>query len=244
MTTRLRSVVAPVALTVLCTACSGSFGMPRGASEQAQETFTLWQIFFITAIPVAGTVYVLMFWSLVRYRRRRSDGPDDLGSQRRENLPLEIVYTAIPIVIVVALFVASIRADDRVTEIVSDPDLVVKVEAFAWGWRFLYPNGVAVVSPPSGENAAEPVLMLPERRTVRVELTSNDTIHAFWVPEFLYKHDAIPGRTFEFDVTPSRIGTFQGHCAEFCGLNHAYMNFSVQVVSGAEFDAWLSGEAV
>ena len=243
MTPRLRSVIGPVALTVLCTACSGSFGMPRGASEQAQETFTLWQIFFITAIPVAGTVYVLTFWSLVRYRRRRTDDPDDLGSQRRENFPLEIVYTAIPVVIVVALFLASIRTDDRVTEIAADPDLVVKVEAFAWGWRFLYPNGVAVVSPPSGENAAEPVLMLPERRTVRVELTSNDIIHAFWVPEFLYKHDAVPGRTFEFDVTPSRIGTFQGHCAEFCGLNHAYMNFSVQVVSGAEFDAWLSQES-
>ncbi|MGH2539469.1 MAG: cytochrome c oxidase subunit II, partial [Actinomycetota bacterium] len=200
---RLLALAVP-AMTVLCAgACSGSFGMPRGASEQAQETFEIWQIFFIAAIPVAGIVYVLIAWSLVRYRRRRSDDPDALGSQRAENIPLEIVYTAVPIIIVIVLFVLAIRTDDRVTAISSDPDLVVRVEAFAWGWRFAYPDGVTVVSPPSGEDATEPVLMLPNGRTIRFSLTSNDTIHAFWVPEFLYKHDAIPGRTFEFDVTPT-----------------------------------------
>lgn len=237
----LPSVAAAAAITIAMTACSGSFGMPRGATEQGQETFTLWQIFFVTAIPVAGIVYALLLWSLIRYRRRRADDPDALGSQRRENLPLEIVYTAIPIVIVAVLFLLSIRTDDRVTDVSPDPDLVVRAEAFAWGWRFAYPNDVAVVSSPSGEGAPAPVMMLPRGRTVRIELTSNDTIHAFWVPEFLYKHDAIPGRTFEFDVTPTELGTFHGHCAEFCGLNHAYMNFAVQVVDGADFDAWLGG---
>ncbi len=241
--TTLRAVAASGASALLLSACSGSFGMPRGVSEQAHETFTTWQIFFIVAIPVAGIVYVLMLWSLIRYRRRRSDDPGALGSQRKENLPLELVYTAIPILIIVALFVVSVRANDRVTDISPDPDLVVKVEAYAWGWRFSYPNGVQVVSPPSAEESPQPVLVLPENRTVRIELTSNDTIHAFWVPEFLYKHDAIPGRMFEFDVTPTELGTFQGHCAEFCGLNHAYMNFGVQVLSGADFDTWLQREA-
>jgi cytochrome c oxidase subunit 2 len=230
-------------LVVLAGACSGSFGMPRGASEQAQETFEIWQFFFVAAIPVAGIVYVLIAWSLVRYRRRRSDEPGVLGSQRAENFPLEVVYTAVPVVIVVVLFALTIRTDDRVTAISPDPDLVVRAEAFAWGWRFAYPEGVTVVSPPSGEEAAEPVMMLPLGETVRISLTSNDTIHAFWVPEFLYKHDAIPGHTFEFDVTPTEAGTFQGHCAEFCGLNHAYMNFKVQVVSPGEFDAWFQQEA-
>lgn len=232
--------IATLAVTALLAgACSGSFGMPRGATEQGQETFEIWQIFFIAAIPVAGIVYVLIAWSLIRYRRRRSDDPDALGSQRAENIPLEVVYTAVPVIIVVVLFILAIRTDDRVTEVSPDPDLVVRVEAFAWGWRFAYPDGVTVVSPPSGEDAAEPVMMLPNGETVRLSLTSNDTIHAFWVPEFLYKHDAIPGRTFEFDVTPTEVGTFQGHCAEFCGLNHAYMNFTVQVVSPRDFDAWL-----
>jgi cytochrome c oxidase subunit 2 len=216
--------------------------MPRGVSEQAHQTFSLWRFFFIVAIPVAGIVYVLLAWALIRYRRRRADDPEALGSQRRENLPLEIVYTVVPILIVIVLFAVAIRTDNRVTEVAPDPSLIVEVEAFAWGWRFTYPNGAIVVSPPSAEDGPEPVMMLPEGRVVRIELTSNDTIHAFWVPQFLYKHDAIPGRTFEFDVTPTEVGTFQGHCAEFCGLNHAYMNFQVEVVSGAEFDSWLAEE--
>jgi cytochrome c oxidase subunit 2 len=239
---RVLRAAGATASAILPASCSGSFGMPRGSSEQAHETFSLWQFFFIVAIPVAGIVYVLLAWSLIRFRRRRDDDPGALGSQRKENLPLEIVYTVVPILIVVVLFAFAIRTDDRVTEINPDPSVIVRVEAFAWGWRFTYPNGATVVSPPSAEDGAEPVMMLPLERVVRIELTSSDTIHAFWVPQFLYKHDAIPGRMFEFDVTPTEIGTFQGHCAEFCGLNHAYMNFRVQVVTGAEFDSWLAGE--
>ena len=233
------TIVAVAVAVLLLGACSGSFGMPRGATEQAQDTFQNWRFFFIAAIPVAGIVYLCIAWSLLRYRRRRSDPPGALGSQRTENIPIEIVYTAVPVVIVVVLFAFAIRTDDRVTAISPDPDLIVRVEAFAWGWRFTYPNGETVVSPPSGADAAEPVMVLPHGETTRISLTSNDTIHAFWVPEFLYKHDAIPGRTFEFDVTPTEMGTFQGHCAEFCGLNHAYMNFKVQVVSRQDFEAWL-----
>ena len=174
--TALRGAAASGASALLLSACSGSFGMPRGVSEQAHETFTTWQIFFIVAIPVAGIVYVLMLWSLIRYRRRRSDDPDALGSQRKENLPLELVYTVIPIVIIIVLFVVSVRANDRVTDISPDPDLVVKVEAYAWGWRFSYPNGVQVVSPPSAEQSHEPVLVLPgePHRADRADVQRHD----------------------------------------------------------------------
>ena len=176
---------------------------------------------------------------MFRYRRRRSD-PEEVLKPYHESVPLEIVYTSLPVLIVVFLFVISMRANDRVTAVAPDPSLTVRVEAFAWGWRFAYPDGAEVVSSPSSETTAGPVLMLPQGETVRFQLTSTDTIHAFWVPEFLYKKDAIPGRTFEFDVTPTEVGTFQGHCAEFCGLNHAYMNFSVRVVTPNEFDSWLA----
>lgn len=227
-------------LLALTTAgCSFAFGMPRGASDQAHQTFRLWQIFFVTAIPVAGIVYVLVAVAIVRFRRRRSDEPDSLGSQRSRNLPLELVYTIVPVLIVVVLFLLSLRTEERVTDVAPDPSLIVNVQAYAWGWRFTYPDGVTVVSPPSGEFAAQPVFKLPLGETVRIVLTSNDTIHAFWVPAFLYKHDAIPGRTFDFDITPTQLGTFQGHCAEFCGLNHAYMNFKVNVVSPSAFKSWL-----
>jgi cytochrome c oxidase subunit 2 len=233
--------VAPATLALLGTACSGSYGMPRGASEQGADIFRLWQIFFIAAIPVAGIVYGLIFWSVIRYRRRRSEDPDALGSQFRGNHRLELVYMGIPIIIVIGLFAASAAVEVRVDAVSPDPDVTVNVEAYRWGWRFTYPSeGVTIVSPPSGEFVAGPQMVLPVRQTTRIVLTANDVIHAFWVPDFLYKHDAIPGRTFMFDLTPTRTGSFYGECAEFCGLNHAYMTFSVRVVSPAEFATWLA----
>jgi cytochrome c oxidase subunit 2 len=231
----------PAALAFLGTACSGSFGMPRGATEQGADIFRLWQIFFLAAIPVAGVVYGLIFWSVIRYRRRRSDGPDALGSQFRGNHRLELSYIAIPMLIVIGLFAASAAVEVRVDRVSSQPDVVVDVEAYQWGWRFTYPReGIRIVSPPSGEFVAGPQMVLPVGQTTRIVLTANDVIHAFWVPDFLYKHDAIPGRTFTFDLTPTTTGTFYGECAEFCGLNHAYMTFSVRVVKPAEFATWLT----
>jgi cytochrome c oxidase subunit 2 len=230
----------PAALALLGTACSGSFGMPRGATEQGADIFRLWQVFVIAAIAVAGVVYGLIFWSVIRYRRRRSDEPGALGSQFRGDHRLELVYTGIPILIVIGLFAASAAVEVRVHRVSSDPAVVVNVEAFQWGWRFTYPEqGITIVSPPSGEFVAGPQMVLPLGQTTRIVLTANDVIHAFWVPDFLYKHDAIPGRTFAFDLTPTRTGTFYGECAEFCGLNHAYMTFSVRVVQPAEFAMWL-----
>jgi cytochrome c oxidase subunit 2 len=233
----------PIALP-LVTASSCSFGMPNGASEQGNDIFSLWQVFFWAAIVVAAVVYGLIGWSLLRYRRRRSADPDELGRAFRANVPLEIVYTAIPVAIVIGLFALSINTGDRVGEISPDPDVVLHAEAFSWGWRFSFPDEqVTVLSDPSAEGVPGPVLELPVGETVRVELTSNDVIHAFWVPEFLFKRDAIPGRTSVFDITPTTPGTYHGVCSEYCGLNHAYMTFTVKVVSAEEFRSWLGQQA-
>ena len=83
-------------------------------------------------------------------------------------------------------------------------------------------------------------MVLPMGETVRIELTSSDVIHSFYVPGFLFKRDAIPGRTTAFDFRADRLGVYRGECAEFCGLDHAYMNFSVRVVSPGAFEAWLA----
>lgn len=228
-------------MAVAITACSSSFGMPRGSSSQGEEVFSLWQIFFWAAIGVAAIVYGLLGWSLLRYRRRRGDDDAALGRQFHANIPLEIVYTAIPVVIVVALFTLSVRGDDRVSAVSADPDVTLAVEAYSWGWRFSFPDeGVVVLSHPSGEGIPGPELWLPMGETVRVELTSNDVIHAFWVPDFLFKRDAIPGHVNVFDVSPTTAGTYHGVCSEFCGLNHAFMTFTVKVVPPEEFEGWLS----
>jgi len=230
------------ALGVAATACSSTFGMPGGGTEQGRDIADLWRTFFIAAIVVATIVYGLIVWSVIRYRRRRGDDPEALGRPLGANVPLEIVYTALPIVVVVVLFVFSFRTEDRV-DATGAPDLVVQVQAFSWGWRFTYPDlGVEVVSPPSTPGVAGPDLYLPEGKTVQIDLSSRDVIHAFWVPGFNFKRDAIPGHPTSFDLTPVELGSFRGVCSEFCGLNHALMDFSVHVVTAEEFTAWIAQE--
>jgi cytochrome c oxidase subunit 2 len=235
---------APAALATTAAACSRTFGFPEGRTVQGEDARQLWHLFMLAAIAVAAVVYGLIAWSLVRYRQRRNDPPGGLGKQLRSNVPIEIVYTAIPIVIVVVLFAWSLRTDERVTSLAADPSVTVRVEAFSWGWRFEYPElGVVVVGPPSSPTEPGPELVLPLAETTRVILTSNDVIHAFWVPDFDFKRDAIPGHTTEFDLTPNQAGTFRGVCAEFCGLNHTYMTFRVTVVDRPGFDRWVADRA-
>jgi cytochrome c oxidase subunit 2 len=219
--------------------------MPRGGTEQGHDIFDLWRVFFLAAVAVAAIVYGLIGWSLIRYRRRRREASDTLGRQFSANLPLEIVYTAIPVAIVVVLFTLSFRTEDRVDAVVADPDVTLHAEAFAWGWRFSFdgPPPFTVVSDPSGEGVPGPVIELPRGEITRVILSSDDVIHAFWVPGFLFKRDAIPGRASEFDLTPTVGGTYHGACAEFCGLNHAFMTFTVKVVHPDEFASWAAGQA-
>ena len=237
-------IVALCAIATSIASCSSSFGMPRGSTEQGEEIFGLWQIFFWAAIAVAGLVYGLLAWSLLKYRRRRRHAETELGRDFRENIPLEVVYTSIPVVIVVVLFALSIGVEDRTSSLAANPDVTLRAEAFSWGWRFGFPDeGIEVVSEPSAEGVPGPEILLPLRETTRIELTSNDVIHAFWVADFLYKRDAIPGHVNAFDVTPTELGTYHGVCSEFCGLHHAYMTFTVRVVEPNEFDSWLDGAA-
>ena len=241
MTRRVARSACASAIVIAAASCSSSFGMPRGSTEQGEEIFRLWQVFFWAGIVVAALVYGLIAWSLVRYRRRRRDPESELGRQFHANVPLEIVYTAVPVVIVVALFALSFGTEDRASSVTPNPDVTLRVEAFSWGWRFMFPDdGVEVVSEPSAEGVPGPEILLPLGETTRIELTSNDVIHAFWVHDFLYKRDAIPGHVNEFDVTPTELGTYHGVCSEFCGIHHAYMTFTVRVVAPSEFDAWLT----
>ena len=230
---------AIVLLAVLGAACSSSLGMPEGATEQGRDIRELWVVFVLAGVVVAGLVYGLIIWSLVRYRSRRSDDPATLGRQFHANVPIEVVYTAIPVAIVVVLFTMSLRTEQRVTEVSARPAVTLEATAFAWGWRFRYPaQGVEIVSEPSSPTQPGPEIVLPLGQPTRVVLRSNDVIHAFWVPDFNFKRDAVPGRTTEFDLTPTTTGTFRGVCAEFCGLNHAFMTFSVRVVEPDAFEAW------
>lgn len=209
------------------------FGSPRGVTTQGQDTFRLWQGSVIAALVVGVIVWGLIFYVIIRFRRR----DDEIPSQHAANIPLEIGYTLVPILIVAGLFYFTVTTQQRVTRIAANPAVQVEVTGFQWGWKFQYAGTDVTVS---SEGDSRPVLVLPVDQTTRITLQAVDVIHGFWVTDFLYKRDAIPGMVNTFDVHPVRTGTFLGHCSVFCGLRHTNMLFEVSVLSPADFGRWLS----
>ncbi|WP_082557053.1 cytochrome c oxidase subunit II [Modestobacter sp. Leaf380] len=220
------------------------FGWPEGITDQAQDMRQLWTGSVIAALVVGIAVWALIFWSVVRHKKRG----EELPKQTAYNLPLEIVYTIIPFVIIAVLFFYTVVVQNRVQERSDNPDVTIAVNAFKWNWQFVYPettdsNGGTPVST-VGSSTEIPILVVPTDQTVRFEVASADVIHSFWVPEFLFKLDVIPGnengRDNVFEVTVREEGAFVGRCAELCGTYHANMNFEVRAVSGEDYDAYLA----
>jgi cytochrome c oxidase subunit II len=218
-------------------------GWPEGITDQADEMRRLWTGSVIAALIVGVIVWALIIWCMVRYRKRG----DELPRQTAYNLPFEIIYTVIPFVIIAVLFFFTVVTQNKVQERSNDPDLTVAVNAFKWNWQFVYPDSPGPDGTPVntvGNSEQIPILVLPAGRTIRFEVASADVIHSFWVPEFLFKLDVIPGnengRNNVFQVTVNKTGAYVGRCAELCGTYHAYMNFEVRAVSGSDFDAYIA----
>jgi len=215
--------------------CSDRFGAPRPASAQGEDVLDLWRVLFLVAAALGALVVGLLAWVVLRYRRPKGAAPGDLPGQRRENVPLELFYTAVPLVIVAVVFTLTMRAQGPITDLTRTPSLRVEVTGFQWGWMFRYPaQRVTIV----GDSNRPPTLVLPVGQTTRLRLVSPDVIHAFYVPRFLLKRDVIPGVDNDLEVRPTEIGRFGGVCAEFCGLDHGRMTFDVEVVEVEEFEQW------
>ncbi|CAN5895470.1 cytochrome c oxidase subunit II [soil metagenome] len=207
--------------------------MPGSVTEQGDAVAEVWRFFALAAAAVGILVWGLILWSVFRYRRRS----DELPKQTLYHLPIEILYTTVPLILVAVLFTVSIRGTQVVNARSENPDITIDVTAFQWQWRFDYRDIDAEVIGQT-DNPAE--MMVPVGATIRINLTSTDVIHAFWLPEFMIKKDAIPHRVNEFDMTVTTAGTFDsGRCVEYCGLNHADMRFTVRAVPQAEFDEWI-----
>jgi cytochrome c oxidase subunit 2 len=229
------ATMASLALALGLGAC-GNLGMPHPVTTQAEDTRDLWRIFVIFAIVIGAIVYALVVFVLVRYRRRRQDdgtAPD----QRQYHIPIEIFYTALPLVIVGVLLGLSIRAENHVTKLSSKPDVTIDVVGFQWQWQFRYEGSTKLVT---GTPGSVPTLVLPTDRTIRLKLSSPDVIHSFWVPHFLEKRDLIPGVDNQIDVRVNEPGQWNGLCSEFCGVSHTTMVFTVKAMAPADFQAWLT----
>ena len=192
-----------------------------------------WYVFVGAGIFVGIYVYACIVWCLVRYRRR-AHSPQQFSG----NTPLELLYVALPFVLVLGLFGVTFAIELPVDRVAAHPQNVVAVTAFRWSWRFGYPNGVTAAGTPD----SPPTLYLPLGESTQIDLRSADVTHSFWVPAFLFKRDAIPGMTNAFDVTPTRTGRFPGRCAQFCGLEHATMTFVVAVVPRQAYDRFLASK--
>ena len=227
--------IAVAPLVVVLAGCGTDLGLPSPVTTQAAKTRDLWRIFVVLAIIIGLIVYGLIIFVVIRYRRRRGDEVNP--SQRQYHVPIEVVYTAIPIVIVGVLLGLSIRTERDLTSTSAPADVTVKVVGFQWQWQFSYDGTPVVVT---GVPGKPPVLVLPTARTVRLELSSPDVIHSFWVPHFIEKRDLIPRVDNAIQVRVDQPGQWDGVCSEFCGLDHTDMRFSVKAVSPSDFDAWLA----
>ncbi len=208
---------------------------PDAVTRDGDELLSLWWGSSIAALAVALFVWGLVAFAVVRYRHRRRD--DRAPSQSSSNIPLEIAYTAIPLVIVAVLFGFSFAVQRQVTSTDVEPDLAVDVIGFQWQWQFRYPSeGITI----SGTDEDPAVLVLPVGQRVRLNLRTTDVIHSFWVPQFLTKRDMVPGVDNEIDLTVDEPGRWTGRCAEFCGLYHYRMNFEVRAVPPREYRSWVS----
>ena len=238
------------ALLVSLTGCDvgkafGGFGWPQGGiTPESQRMYDLWIASCIAALAVGVFVWGLIFWCVVRYRKRGNELP----VQTRYNLPMEFLYTIAPILVVSVLFYYTAVVQTDVIKESKNPDVTVEVVAFKWNWQFNYRDGQGrdanTVASVLGTSEVIPILVLPTGKSIRFEEHSRDVVHSFWVPELLFKRDVMPGNvrnTFEV----SRIdqeGAFVGRCAELCGSYHAFMNFELRVVSPEKYDQFLAAK--
>lgn len=254
----LRWIAVPVALG-LALALAGCTqqqlnGFLPGSPDTTNHTGDitgLWVTSWIIMLGVGLLVWGLIIWCAVVYRRRK--GQTGLPVQLRYNLPIEILYTVVPFVLIIGFFAFTARDQAKIEEPIANPDVQAQAIGKRWSWDFNYinagPNGESVHStgvmakeidePPFIDYSQLPVFYLPVNKSVSLDVLSRDVIHSFWVPEFLYKKDMIPGHTNHMYFTPTKIGKYIGKCAELCGEYHSLMLFYVDVVSQEDYDAYI-----
>ena len=223
-----------------------NFGSPHGVTKQDLHVLELWHLTYYFAVPLGLLVLGLILWCVIRYRARPGD--QRRPAQFQYHIPLEATYTIIPLVIIAIVFGAMYGAENKIDHVSKTPAVKITVDGFQWGWRFVYPNGHQEVGTVSDEQNIEsnnhlPVLYMPADETVQLHLVSLDVVHTFYVPEFLFNRDLIPGIHNYVDFNVTKPGLYTGQCNNICGQYHAYMRFLVQVMPPAQYNAWYAHQA-
>ena len=229
-----------LALTGCQTQLANGF-LPDPISDTGVRVRDLWNGSWIAVLAVGVITWGLMLYAAVRFRHKKGD--DELPVQLRYNVPVEMLYTIIPIFMVAVFFYYTARDEAALTDTSKKPDVTIGIVAKQWSWDFnyvdsnVYETGVhTTLDGQPGARDRMPVLYLPVNQRVEFVLNSRDVIHSFWIPSFLTKLDIIPGKTNKLQVTPSQEGEFQGKCAELCGAYHSEMLFMVKIVSQEDYN--------
>ncbi len=231
------TIVQMVVIGVVASAIGIVLGLwidwfPTSASTQADDIDTLWDVLLIVSVPVFVLVTIVVLFAAKEFRQRPGeenlDGPPIHGNTR-----LEVIWTAIPAIILVVLcgYAYKVLHDIEKAPANAAQERKVQVYGQQFTWTFQYNEG--------GKKFTTSRLYLPEGESVKFEVHSKDVLHDFWIPAMRMKIDAVPGITTSFRVTPSKTGRFPIVCAELCGLGHAFMRQTVYVMAPAEFDKWL-----
>jgi cytochrome c oxidase subunit 2 len=256
-----RSSVAGLALLLGASpamAAWSDINLRVGVTELSREIYGLHMLILWICVAIAVAVFSVMIYSIATFRRSKGAVPADFDHSTK----VEILWTVIPALILVGMAVPAARTLVKIED-TRGSELTVKVTGYQWKWQYEYVDqGVSFFStiartsdaarqldsgidPRSVENYLLEVdnpLVVPQGRKVRVLITAADVIHAWWVPDFGMKKDAIPGFINELWFRADEVGTFRGQCAELCGRDHGFMPIVVVVKPQAEYDAWLAGQ--
>jgi len=244
----MRWAAAPIGIAlgivlVGCTQAEQQGFLPGGpdVTNHTGRIIGLWTTSWTILLVVGLITWGLLLWAAIAYRRRR--GQTGLPVQLRYNMPIEVLYTVIPFILIIGFFAFTARDQAEIEAPIEDPDVTVQAYAKQWSFDFnyldddVYVQGIQAQILDNGHIDGQnvPVLVLPVDRTVEIILDSRDVVHSFWVPDFLYKKDMIPGKTNHMYFVPTKEGEYLGKCAELCGEYHSQMLFKVKVVSDAEY---------
>ncbi|WP_427868978.1 cytochrome c oxidase subunit II [Leucobacter luti] len=251
----MKWVAAPVALSAAlllagCTPEQQRGFLPAGSEGATNHTdgiTGLWVTSWIVLLAVGVITWALIIWATIAYRRRK--GQTGLPVQLRYNMPIETFFTVVPVILVLGFFAFTAQEQSKIESRydANEVENVVEVIGKRWAWDFNYVDedvffqGVQVQTDEAGDpvESTMPTLYLPVNKKTEVRLETRDVIHSFWIVEFLYKKDMIPGQTNYMSFEPTKTGTFMGKCAELCGESHSMMLFEVKVVEQDEYDAYI-----
>ena len=235
-TQRRLFVLAPALLALTGCATDADSGFSGDASSVNEISHSLWTYSWLAAAVVGVFTAILIVWPAI-FHRAPKNGPE-FPRQTQYNVPVEVLYTVIPFIIVAVLFYFTVVKETKIVDKTTPTKHEITVNGFQWSWQFGYPEAgdKALVT---GTTANPPTLYLPKGESVRFTINSTDVVHGFWIPAFMIQMQNLPGETNHLQFTANKIGEYPGRCNILCGRNHSQMLFTVKVVTPERYQKYL-----